>query len=131
VIPDRAIRFPVRTVLTVLGIVIAVWSLIQVVSITRNVLTWILVAAFFAIALSPLVDWFQRHGVRRRGYAVALTALGVAGVIALIGWLVIRPSSIRSTSSHGRCRVRRRPDEGQGVSALSRSTTSSTGSVRL
>jgi predicted PurR-regulated permease PerM len=89
VIPDRAIRFPVRTVLTVLAIVIAVWTLLQVVLITRQVLTWVLVALFFAIALSPAVDWLQRHGIRRRGYAVALTALSVAALIALIAWLVI------------------------------------------
>ena len=88
-IPDRAVRFPARTVLTVLLIVIAVWALLQVVLITRDVLTWILVALFLAIALAPAVDWLQRKGIRRRGYAVALTALAVAGVVALIGWLVI------------------------------------------
>jgi predicted PurR-regulated permease PerM len=91
VIPERAIRFPVRTVLTVLALVIAVWALLNVLFITRQVLTWILVALFFAIALNPAVDWLQENGVRRRGYAVALTSLGVAGVIALIGWLVIPP----------------------------------------
>jgi predicted PurR-regulated permease PerM len=89
VIPDRAIRFPVRTVLTVLGIVLAVWALLQMLFITRQVLTWILVAVFLAIALSPAVDWLQAKGIRRRGYAVALTSLGVVGVITLIGWLVI------------------------------------------
>ena len=91
VIPERAIRFPVRTVLTVLGLVIAVWALLNVLFITRQVLTWILVALFFAIALNPAVNWLQENGVRRRGYAVMLTSLGVAGVIALIGWLVIPP----------------------------------------
>jgi predicted PurR-regulated permease PerM len=91
VIPERAIRFPVRTVLTVLALVIAVWALLNVLFITRQVLTWILVALFFAIALNPAVDWLQENGVRRRGYAVALTSLGVAGLIALIGWLVIPP----------------------------------------
>jgi len=89
VIPERAIRFQVRTILAVLAIVIAVWSLLQIVLITRQVLTWILVALFLAIALSPAVDWLQRKGVRRRGFAVALTALAVAGLIALVGWLVI------------------------------------------
>jgi predicted PurR-regulated permease PerM len=89
VIPERAIRFPVRTVLAVLVIVIGVWALLQVILITRHVLTWILVALFLAIALSPAVDWLQEKGIRRRGYAVALTSLGVAGVIALIGWLVV------------------------------------------
>jgi predicted PurR-regulated permease PerM len=89
VIPERAIRFPVRTVLAVLAIVIAIWALLQIVLITRQVLTWILVALFFAIALSPTVDWLQRKGIRRRGFAVAVTALAVAGLIALIGYLVI------------------------------------------
>ena len=89
VIPERAIRLPVRTILVVLGIVISVWALVQVVMVTRQVITWVLVALFLAIALSPAVDWLQRKGIRRRGYAVALTSLAVAGVIALIGWLVI------------------------------------------
>ncbi len=89
VIPERAIRFPVRTVFVVLGIIIGVWALIQVLFITRQVLTWILVALFLAIALNPAVNWLQAHGIARRGYAVALTSLAVAGVIGLIGWLVI------------------------------------------
>lgn len=88
-IPERAIRFPVRTVLAVLAIVIGVWALLQVILITRNVLTWILVALFLAIALSPAVAWLQTKGIRRRGYAVALTSLGVAAVIGLLGWLVV------------------------------------------
>jgi predicted PurR-regulated permease PerM len=91
VIPERAIRFPVRTVLAVLGIILAAWAILQVIFITRQVLTWILVALFFAIALSPAVDRLQELGIRRRGYAVALTSLGVAGVITLIGWLVLPP----------------------------------------
>jgi len=91
VTPERVVRFPARTVLTVLAIVIAVWTLLHVLIITRQVLTWILVALFLAIALSPAVDWLQVRGVRRRGYAVGLTALAVAGSIALIGWLVIPP----------------------------------------
>jgi predicted PurR-regulated permease PerM len=91
VIPERAIRFPVRTVLAVLGIILAAWALLQVIFITRQVLTWVLVALFFAIALSPAVDKLQELGIRRRGYAVAVTSLGVAGLITLIGWLVIPP----------------------------------------
>jgi predicted PurR-regulated permease PerM len=91
VTPERVVRFPARTVLMVLAIAIAVWATLHLLIITRQILTWILVALFLAIALSPAVDWLQRNGVRRRGYAVALTALAVAGAIALIGWLVIPP----------------------------------------
>ena len=88
-VPERAIRIPVRTVFVVLGLIIGVWALLQVLLITRQVLTWILVALFLAIALNPAVNWLQAHGIARRGYAVALTSLAVAGVIGLIGWLVI------------------------------------------
>jgi len=101
VVPDRVIRFPVRTILAVLGIVIAVWALVQVVWITRQVLTWILIALFFAIALNPFVGWLQRNGIRRRGYAVAFTALTVAGAVALIGWLVV-PSLVGQVNDFAR-----------------------------
>lgn len=90
-IPERVIRFPVRTVLAVLAVVLAVWVLVQMLWITRQVISWILIAVFLALALSPAVDWVQRNGVRRRGYAVGLTSLGVLGVIGLIAWLVIPP----------------------------------------
>jgi predicted PurR-regulated permease PerM len=81
---DRVVRFSVRTVLAVIALVIAAWALLAVVSITRHVITWLLVALFFAMALNPAVEWFLRHGVRRRGYAVGLTyALTLIGVAAI------------------------------------------------
>ena len=41
------------------------------ISIARHVLTWILVSLFLALALNPAVDWFMRHGLKRRGAAAA------------------------------------------------------------
>lgn len=89
--PERSIRVPVRTVITVLAIVLAVWGLLQVLFATRQVITWILIALFFALALNPAVEWLQRRGVRRRGYAVALACLTVLVVFGIAGWLVIPP----------------------------------------
>ena len=63
VTPERSVRFPVRTILTVLGMVIAVAILLWVIWISRHVITWILIALFLALALNPAVDWMQRHGV--------------------------------------------------------------------
>jgi len=85
------VRFPARTVFTVLVIVIAVWGLLHLILIAREVLTWVLIALFFALALNPAVGWLQRHGVRRRGLAVSTTVLLLVGVIVLLGWLVIPP----------------------------------------
>ena len=87
VIPERLIRFRLRSVLAVLGLALAVIALVEIVSIARQVLTWIFVALFLALALNPAVEFFQRRGVRRRGLAVAITyvlaLLGVAAIGAL------------------------------------------------
>ena len=86
---ERVVRFRATTILAVLGIAIAVVVFLEVVWIARQVLTWILIALFLTLALNPAVDWFQRHGVRRRGLAAGLTSLLVLGAIAGLGALFI------------------------------------------
>jgi predicted PurR-regulated permease PerM len=81
---ERVIRFKSRTVFVLLGIVIAVFVLLNLLWMAREVLTWIVIAAFLAAALNPLVSWLQAHGVQRRGAAVALTMLGVVALLAAI-----------------------------------------------
>jgi predicted PurR-regulated permease PerM len=77
-------RVPVRTILTVIGLGLATALLIYLVLQTRQVLTWIVVGAFFAVALSPLVGWTQRRllGGRRRALATFLVFLVVFLVLA-------------------------------------------------
>jgi predicted PurR-regulated permease PerM len=84
-LPDeRIVRFRATTVLTVLGLTLAVVVLLELFLIARQVLTWLLIAVFLALALNPLVDWFQRHGVKRRGLAAGLTfLLAILGIAAL------------------------------------------------
>jgi predicted PurR-regulated permease PerM len=81
---EREVRFSPRTVLIVLLIVLAVAGLLQVLWMAREVITWILIAVFLALALNPVVAFFQRHGIRRRGLAAGttfvLSILAVAGL---------------------------------------------------
>ena len=86
---ERVVRFRATTILAVLGIAIAVAVLLQVVWIARQVIVWILIALFLTLALNPAVDWFQRHGVARRGLATGLTFILALGVIAALGALFI------------------------------------------
>ena len=86
---ERVVRLRATTILAVLGIAIGVALLLEIVWIAREVLTWILIAVFFALALNPAVDWFQRHGIKRRGLATGLTFLLVLGAIAGLGALFI------------------------------------------
>src|SRR4051794_25782492 len=84
--PVRAAQrpVPVRTILAVIGLVLATALLLYLVIETRRVLTWLVVGAFFAVALSPLVGWVQRRllGGRRRALATFLVFLVVFLVIA-------------------------------------------------
>ena len=86
---DRVVRFGVRTVIAVIVLVVSAWALLHVLSITRHVITWLLVALFLAMALNPAVEWFMRHGVKRRGYAAGLTYLLAGIAVAAIGYAFI------------------------------------------
>jgi predicted PurR-regulated permease PerM len=88
-VPERLVRFPVRTVLTVLGVIIAVAVVLQVIMIARHVIVWILVALFLALAMNPAVDWFQRHGIKSRGLASGITFLLVLAAFAGLGALFV------------------------------------------
>jgi predicted PurR-regulated permease PerM len=88
-VEERVVRFRASTILAVLGLSIAVVLLLEILWIARQVLTWILVALFLALAMNPAVEWFQRQGVKRRGLAAAITYLLVLAGIAAIGGLFI------------------------------------------
>jgi predicted PurR-regulated permease PerM len=88
-VEERVVRFRATTILTVLALTIAVVLLLQLVWVARQVLTWLLIALFLALALNPLVDWIQRHGIRQRGLASAVTFLFALGAIVGLSALFI------------------------------------------
>jgi predicted PurR-regulated permease PerM len=75
---------PVRTILATIGYVLATLALLWILIEVRRVITWIVVAAFFAIALTPLVDRVERRFVRRRSLATLLVFLVVLAVLAAL-----------------------------------------------
>jgi predicted PurR-regulated permease PerM len=87
--PERLVRFRPRTILAILAIVLSVALALQVIWLARQVLSWILISVFLALALNPTVEWFQRRGVRRRGFAAALTYLVTLSGLTFIGALFI------------------------------------------
>ena len=54
-------RTVARYTLVVIGLVLATMLLLELISQTRQVLTWIVIAVFFAVALHPAVTWLERH----------------------------------------------------------------------
>ena len=88
-IEERAVWFRPRTVLVVLGIILATLVMIEIVQVARGVLVWILIAVFLALALNPAVDWLLARGVPRRGLAVVITYAGAVLGIAALGALFV------------------------------------------
>jgi predicted PurR-regulated permease PerM len=88
-VEERLVRFRASTILAVLGIAIAVGILLEVIWIARQIIAWVLIAVFLALALNPAVEWFQRHGLKRRGAATAVTVLLTLGAIALLAALFV------------------------------------------
>jgi predicted PurR-regulated permease PerM len=95
---ERIVRFPVRTILTVLGLVIAVWALLHVIVIARSVIVYVLIAIFLTLAINPLVAWLMRRGLHSRSLASATACLIVLVAIAGIGYAFI-PTLINNVNN--------------------------------
>jgi predicted PurR-regulated permease PerM len=52
---------PVRTILATIGLLLVTALLLYILVETRRVITWMIIGAFFAVALYPVVDWVQRR----------------------------------------------------------------------
>jgi predicted PurR-regulated permease PerM len=72
--------------MVVIGLVLATFLLYYLVRATSQVLTWIVVAVFFAIALNPAVTWVQRRAAFGMRWLATLLVFLVA--LVLIGGLV-------------------------------------------
>jgi predicted PurR-regulated permease PerM len=77
---------PYKTILATVGIVLATALLLLLIRATRQVLTWMVIAAFFAVALYPAVNWLESRArwiPRSLATLVVflLLILGIAGII--------------------------------------------------
>jgi predicted PurR-regulated permease PerM len=83
---DERRPVPVRTILATIGFVLLTALLLYILQAAAQVVTWIVVAAFFAVALYPLVGFVQRKVFRgkRRSLATLLVFLLVFAVLAAV-----------------------------------------------
>ncbi|WP_433304873.1 AI-2E family transporter [Actinoplanes sp. CA-030573] len=73
-----------RRTLVVIGLVLATLLVLYLMRVTSQVLTWILIAGFFAVALHPAVNWVQRRVAFGKRWLATLLVFLVA-VVALGG----------------------------------------------
>jgi predicted PurR-regulated permease PerM len=89
-VQERVVSFRPRTVLVVLGILLATLALLSLVYLAWHIITWILIAVFLALALDPAVEFFERRGLRR-GYSTGIVFVLAIGLIAGLGFLLVPP----------------------------------------
>jgi predicted PurR-regulated permease PerM len=85
---ERVVLFRPRTVLLVIGLLIASAVVLEIVWIARHVISWIFIALFLALALNPAVDRLQRR-INRRGLATGAVYLAALGLIVGVALLFI------------------------------------------
>jgi predicted PurR-regulated permease PerM len=87
---ERVVDLRPRTVLIVLGLLLATVALLAFIYLAWHVITWILIAVFLSLALNPAVESMERRGLRR-GYAAAIVFLLTVAAITGLGFLLIPP----------------------------------------
>jgi predicted PurR-regulated permease PerM len=90
-IPERVVRVRLRTALSLTATLISVFVVLYLLWLTRQIIIWLLIAIFLAVALDPLVAWFQRHGLPSRGLAVLAAIVVVLVALAGIALLLVPP----------------------------------------
>ena len=87
---ERRQPVPWRTIFAVIGAVVGVYLLYQVIVELRRILTWIIVAAFFAVLLTPAVDLLERARIRR-ALGTLIVFLVSFGLLTAMLYTFIRP----------------------------------------
>ena len=82
---------PVRTILAVIGLVLATFVAVWLVVRLARIESILVVAAFFAVVLNPVVELTQRRLHVRRGFAAAIVFIVVFGVLAALLYAFISP----------------------------------------
>jgi predicted PurR-regulated permease PerM len=88
---ERVVSFRPRAVLQTTGVLLGVAVGLWVVYVARQTITWVFVALFLTLALSPAVSALEQHGLRRRGAATAVVFLAGILVVAGLGALLVPP----------------------------------------
>ena len=124
-------RVPVRTIAATIGMVLATVVVLFLIVEVRRTLVWLVVAAFFAVALYPVVNWVQRRLTRCRRSLATLVRLPASS--SSCSAASSRPSRCRwpararrSPTSCRRCSTTPRPAVGRSADCWTAPTPCST-----
>jgi predicted PurR-regulated permease PerM len=85
------VELSLRSVANIIAMVLVTYATVWLLLRIRDILTWVLVSAFFAVVLTPLVNFLNRKLHIRRGIATALVVLATIGLLAVMSYAFITP----------------------------------------
>src|SRR3954471_15714665 len=89
---ERLVSFRTQSILRLLGLLLALGAVLWVLSVSRQVLSWVFVSLFLALALNPPVEKLQRPGgIGRRGTSAAVIYVFALAALVGLGFLLIPP----------------------------------------
>jgi predicted PurR-regulated permease PerM len=89
---ERLVSFKNQSILRVVGLLLALGVALWVIYVARQVLSWVFVSLFLALALNPAVEKLQRPGgLGKRGTAAAVIYVFALAALVGLGFLLIPP----------------------------------------
>ena len=89
---------PVATIVTTIGLVLATFAGLYLLAKATRIITWVLVAGFFAVVLTPPVNWFVRRLHVPRSLAVGLVFVSGVAAIGGLGYTFVAPLARQGTA---------------------------------
>jgi predicted PurR-regulated permease PerM len=87
---------PIRTIVTTIGLVLGTIAALWFIDKTTRMITWVLLAGFFAVVLNPVVEWLIRRHLRR-SLAITVVVLAFIGTLTLLTITFVRPLAKQGT----------------------------------
>jgi predicted PurR-regulated permease PerM len=84
---ELSVRSIARFIALVLGTLATLWLFLRI----GKVVTWIVVSAFFAVVLTPPVNFLNHRVKMRRGLAATIVFLGALAILGGLAFAFIRP----------------------------------------
>src|SRR3954447_6933823 len=86
---ERLVSFRTQSILRVVALLLALGAVLWILYVSRQVLSWVFVSLFLALALNPAVEWLvHRRAIKRRGVAAAVIYLVAIAAFTGLGFLL-------------------------------------------
>jgi predicted PurR-regulated permease PerM len=91
---ELSVRSIVRVIALVLGTLASLWLMLRI----GRIITWMVVSAFFAVVLTPPVNFLERRARMRRGFASLIVFFIALFSLVGLGYSFVRPVVAQTTS---------------------------------